>query len=100
MIVTKEQQEAILNKYIKENHNTDECIGFIDGINEALELVNKLSIPYVSGSLDADYWSERCKLAETCNEESPCDPDITSEQIEAWNKYHNFIKVKGQKNYR
>ena len=50
MIVTREQQEAILNKYIKEKHNTDECSGFIDGINAALELVNKLSIPYVSGS--------------------------------------------------
>jgi hypothetical protein len=48
MIVTKEQQEKMLNKYIKEKHNTDECSGFVDGINAALELVNKLSIPVVS----------------------------------------------------
>lgn len=53
----------------------------------------------VSGS-EADYWSTRCELAETCNEESPCDPDVTPSQIEAWKRYHEFIKVEGQKNYR
>jgi hypothetical protein len=42
MIVTKEQQEALLDKYIKEKHSQDECIGFIDGINAALELVAKI----------------------------------------------------------
>ena len=42
MLVTKAQQEAILNKYIKEKHTTDECIGFVDGINATLDLVNKL----------------------------------------------------------
>jgi len=42
MIVTKEQQEAILDKYIKEKHNLDQCDGFIDGINATLELVNKI----------------------------------------------------------
>ena len=42
MLVTKAQQEAILNKYIKEKHSTDECIGFVDGINATLDLVNKL----------------------------------------------------------
>lgn len=54
MIVTKEQQEAILNKYIKEKHNTYECSGFVDGINAALELVNKLSIPNVVYRLPED----------------------------------------------
>lgn len=42
MIVTKEKQEELLMKYIKENHNTDECSGFIDGINATLDLINKL----------------------------------------------------------
>ena len=56
MIVTKEQQEAILNKYIKEKHNTDECSGFVDGINATLELVNKLSIPVVVGTLCDHNW--------------------------------------------
>jgi hypothetical protein len=29
------------------------------------------------------YWKKRCLLAEKCLEVSPCDPDITKEQIEA-----------------
>jgi len=48
-----------------------------------------------SGKLLPDYWKERCLLAETCLEKSPCDPDINSEQIEAWNAYHNFIRLNG-----
>ena len=42
MIITKEQQERMVEKYVKENHNTDECIGFIDGINATIDLINKL----------------------------------------------------------
>ena len=45
MLITKEQQEAILDKYIKEKHTQDECIGFIDGINAALKLLSKISQP-------------------------------------------------------
>lgn len=48
MILTKEQQEAILEKYAKDNHNTDECIGFVDGINATIELINKLTIPVIA----------------------------------------------------
>ena len=43
MLITKEQQERLVAQYIKDNHNTDECIGFIDGINATLELLSKLS---------------------------------------------------------
>lgn len=42
MLITKEQQEALLDKYIKEGHNQDECIGFIDGLNAILELISKI----------------------------------------------------------
>ena len=51
----------------------------------------------VTGSLlsDVDYWKHRCLLAEKCLEESPCDPDITSDQIKAWNAYHKFISWAG-----
>jgi hypothetical protein len=45
MLVTKEQQEALVDKYIKEKHTQDECIGFIDGINYTLELLSKISQP-------------------------------------------------------
>jgi len=36
MIVTTEEQERLVDRYIKDKHNTDECIGFIDGINAIL----------------------------------------------------------------
>lgn len=46
-----------------------------------------------------NYWKERCKLAEDILEVEPCDPDITSEQIAAWNAYLTFIKENGPKPY-
>lgn len=42
MLITKEQQEALVDKYIREKHNQDECIGFIDGLNAMLELISKI----------------------------------------------------------
>lgn len=42
MLITKEQQEAWVYAYVKEKHNTDECIGFIDGLNAMLELISKI----------------------------------------------------------
>lgn len=39
MLITKEQQEALVDKYIKEKHNQDECVGFIDGLDAILELI-------------------------------------------------------------
>jgi hypothetical protein len=42
MIITKEQQEAIFIKYVNEKHTTDECIGFIDGMNRLMELIIKI----------------------------------------------------------
>lgn len=46
---------------------------------------------------DVDYWKQRCSLAEKCLEESPCDPDVTSEQIKAWDAYHKFLGKAGNK---
>ena len=42
MIITKEQQEALISNYVKQKHNQDECIGFIDGVEKLMELINKL----------------------------------------------------------
>lgn len=42
MTITKEQQEAMLSNYVKKGHTTDECIGYIDGIEDMLNLVVKL----------------------------------------------------------
>jgi hypothetical protein len=41
MLITKEQQEALVEQYMK-NHNADECNGFIDGMVAMLDLIIKL----------------------------------------------------------
>lgn len=41
--------------------------------------------------LYTEYWKKRCELAEKCLKESPCDPDITKAQIEAHQKYNDFL---------
>lgn len=41
MIITKEQQEAMINNYAK-NHNSYETVGFVDGLIAFLELIEKL----------------------------------------------------------
>lgn len=46
---------------------------------------------------DVAYWRNRCLLAEKCLSESPCDPDITNEQINAHNSYNEFIEAFGNK---
>ena len=45
MLITKEQQEAVLDKYIKEKHSIDECAGFVDGLKAMLELIEKINNP-------------------------------------------------------
>ena len=47
---------------------------------------------------DVAYWRNRCLLAEKCLYESPCDPDITGEQINAHKDYNQFLKTFGEKN--
>ena len=42
----------------------------------------------------AEYWEKRCRAAEDFIKESPCDPDITYNQIQAHNKWQDF-KNKG-----
>jgi len=40
MIITKEHQEVLVEKYAK-NHTFDECAGFVDGLNAAFKLVKE-----------------------------------------------------------
>jgi len=42
MIITREQQEEMVSKYMKENRTTDECIAFVEGANAAFKLLDKL----------------------------------------------------------
>jgi hypothetical protein len=46
MLITKEQQEALLEDYIKRNSH-DACIGFIDGMNAIIELMLRLELSKV-----------------------------------------------------
>ena len=41
MLITKEQQEAMIEIYAK-THNTREVIGFIDGLEAMLNLIERL----------------------------------------------------------
>jgi len=40
---------------------------------------------------ELEYWRTRCELAEKCLKESPCDPDVTSDQIRAHASYNEFV---------
>ena len=40
-----------------------------------------------------EYWQKRCLAAENCIEKSPCDPDITKEQIEAHKQWEVSKKL-------
>ena len=46
---------------------------------------------------DVAYWRYRCLLAEKCLSVSPCDPDITNEQINAHKSYNQFLETFGNK---
>ena len=39
-----------------------------------------------------EFWEQRALLAESIINQSPCDPDITPGQIEAWEKYEKFME--------
>lgn len=41
MLITKEQQEALVDNYAK-THNSREVIGFIDGLKAMLNLIERL----------------------------------------------------------
>ncbi len=53
MLITKEQQEALVSQYVKAGHTQDECIGFIDGIEKTIELI--VSIDKRQRQEDSDF---------------------------------------------
>jgi hypothetical protein len=38
-----------------------------------------------------EYWKKRCELAEEYIHQIPCGPDITKDQIKAFNEWNEFI---------
>jgi hypothetical protein len=61
MIITKEQQEYWVSNYVKEKHNNDECIGFIDGIQRVMDNIN---------SLQVNSWQDANKSQPALNDEN------------------------------
>ena len=87
MIITKEQQEAWLNAYVKEKHTTDECIGFIDGIEKALSFVQEKMNPKLQSEI---MYSE-----EDLREAMKYASEITNNKMKYMEDYISKIK-KGQ----
>jgi len=72
-----------LRRYVEKNRE------FIDAIRHK-KIERRKGLSYSVG-VNQDYWKTRCLLAERVNETSPCDPDITSQQIEAHKTYNDFL---------
>lgn len=88
------------DKHIDEHELQIAIESMVDDYHEnQLKLLNKQNVSKAEGvSLpDLEYWKQRCILMEHIDEESPCDPDITSDQIKAYANFHNFIKEHGQR---
>lgn len=58
----------------------------VDSINKSSDLLS-----------DVEYWKTRCVLMEEIEKASPCDPDITPQQIKSYNAYNKFISHYGKK---
>ena len=52
MLITKEQQEAVLEKYAKRGKNQDECIAFIDGMEAMFRLILQIEIRETQEKID------------------------------------------------
>jgi hypothetical protein len=51
MLITKEQLEALVSNYAKNEHRTtDEVFGFVDGVEAVMELIEKISKRYDASS--------------------------------------------------
>ena len=46
----------------------------------------------IKPKFDWEYWKHRCLAAERFIEESPCDPDIYPEQMDAYNEWQKLVK--------
>lgn len=46
----------------------------------------------IKPKFDWEYWKHRCLAAEHFIEESPCDPDIYPQQIEAYNEWQKWVE--------
>lgn len=90
MKTTEDLREEFLSKWIVAFEDKEQEQEFRNEMNDDLQkIIESLEQKVCEGEL---YWKKRCELAEKCLGESPCDPDITGEQIKAHNEYNEFIK--------
>lgn len=90
----KSAEEVLLN------HLSDYEVEFLGdktgNITKAMKAYASQFTPHKEGySVELElieYWRERCLAAEVFIKESPCDPDITATQIEAYNKWQDLNK--------
>lgn len=73
-MITEKEKTALLY-WLMNNSITDEV--------SKLELIVKHIDHYFQSQTEDQYWEKRCLAAEYFISKSPCDPDITSEQIKA-----------------
>jgi hypothetical protein len=52
MLVTREQQEAVLNNYVNQGKNYDECQGFIDGMEAMFNLIAQIELRKLNEKLE------------------------------------------------
>ena len=81
----------VLNKSKTENKNGNDCIIEQDFEELAKKLNDLFALRSVMRSNVIDY-KTGFELAMKYINESPCDPDIYKEQLEAWEKLQDFIK--------
>ena len=61
MLLSKEQQESWVNVYIKEGHNFDECVGFMEGIEKALSYMQEKMKPQDSSNTTSQKFATLAK---------------------------------------
>lgn len=73
------------------NQNDISWYKLVEWLDESLPSTGEdVQTPSASVGMEEAYWRERCLAAELFIKESPCDPDITKEQIEAYSKWQSL----------
>jgi len=72
-VINKEEETKLLHK--------------LNALNEAINYTHSCKS---DSELLPNKWKERCLLAENYINETPCDPDIYQEQLEAWSEWITY----------
>lgn len=42
MLITEESQKALIQNYLRKGYSTDQNIGFVDGVEKTMELIERI----------------------------------------------------------